>query len=95
MRIMTHGRHDKSFHDKATNSSSFEQNMDNSTRYDGKELYYEKVKESSEFTSKIEAELERLSLNMNVSNLEKRLFDLVEVSCVYLSIPLELYRWFY
>ena len=76
--------YDKSFHDRATNSSSLEQNMDNSTRYDGKESYYEKVKESSESMSKIvaelEAELERLDLNANVSNLERRLSELVEVS---------------
>ncbi|XP_021285617.1 uncharacterized protein LOC110417551 [Herrania umbratica] len=75
--------YDNSFHDRATNSCSLEQNIDNSTRYDGKELYYEKVKESSESISKIEAELEaeleRLGLNMNVSNMERRLSDLVEL----------------
>ncbi|XWS37272.1 hypothetical protein CRYUN_Cryun19dG0029100 [Craigia yunnanensis] len=76
-------KYDHSFHDRATNSSSHEQNIDNSTRYDGKESYYEKVEESSESMSKIEAELEaeleRLGLNMNVSNLERRLSDLVEL----------------
>ncbi|XWS47928.1 hypothetical protein CRYUN_Cryun13aG0028200 [Craigia yunnanensis] len=75
--------YDNSFHDRATNSSSLEQNIDNSPRYDGKESYYEKVEKSSESMSKIEAELEaeleRLGLNMNVSNLERRLSDLVEL----------------
>ncbi|XVF54428.1 hypothetical protein PTKIN_Ptkin05aG0179500 [Pterospermum kingtungense] len=74
---------DNSFHDRATNSSSLEQNMDNSTRYYGKEPYYEKVEERSESMSKIEAELEaeleRLGLNMNVSNLERRLSALNEL----------------
>ncbi|XVE54693.1 hypothetical protein DITRI_Ditri03aG0102500 [Diplodiscus trichospermus] len=74
---------DNFFHDRVTNPSSLEQNMDNSTRYDGKESYYEKVEESSEAMSKIEAELEaeleRLGLNMNVSNIERRLSDVVEL----------------
>ncbi|XVF08928.1 hypothetical protein REPUB_Repub07fG0046900 [Reevesia pubescens] len=75
--------YENSFHDRATNSSSLEQNLDNSTRYDGKESYYEKVEESSESMRKIEAELEaeleRLGLNMNVSNVERRLSDVVEL----------------
>ncbi|XVF11792.1 hypothetical protein REPUB_Repub08aG0058400 [Reevesia pubescens] len=75
--------YDNSFHDRATNSSSLEQNLDNSTRYGGKESYYEKVEESSESMSKIEAELEaeleRLALNMNVFYPERRLSDLVEL----------------
>ncbi|OMO53149.1 hypothetical protein CCACVL1_28851 [Corchorus capsularis] len=75
--------YDNSFHERATNSCSLEQNMDNSTRYDGKESYYEKVEENSESMSKIEAELEaeleRLGLNMNVSNVEKRLSDRLEL----------------
>ncbi|XP_022769263.1 uncharacterized protein LOC111312853 [Durio zibethinus] len=75
--------YDNSFHGRATNSSSLELNMDNLTRYDGKESYCEKVGESSESMSKIEAELaaelERLGLNMNVSNFERRLSDLVEL----------------
>lgn len=89
--------YDNSFHDRATNSCSLEQNIDNSTRYDGKELYYEKVKESSESMSKIEAELEaeleRLGLNMNVSNMERRLSDLVEVSLYLSRHSLELFGW--
>ncbi|KAB2053506.1 hypothetical protein ES319_A12G192500v1 [Gossypium barbadense] len=73
--------YDDSFHDRA--SSSVEQNFNNSKRCDGGESYYDKVGESSESMSQIEAELEaeleRLGLNMNVSNLERRLSDLDEL----------------
>ncbi|XVF49962.1 hypothetical protein PTKIN_Ptkin04bG0058400 [Pterospermum kingtungense] len=74
--------YDASSHDRPT-SSSFEKNMDSSTIYDGKESYYEKVEENlgsmSKIEAELEAELERLGLNMNVSNLERRLSDLVEL----------------
>ncbi|KAI9117198.1 hypothetical protein K1719_011364 [Acacia pycnantha] len=57
--------------------------MDNSPRDDCKELYDQKEEENSEPMSKIEAELEaeleRLGLNMNTSSLEKKLSELVEV----------------
>ncbi|KAB2073345.1 hypothetical protein ES319_A07G076500v1 [Gossypium barbadense] len=74
---------DNSFPDRAMNSSSLEQNTDNLTRFDGKESHHQKVEESPESMSKIEAELEaeleRLGLNMNVLNLEQRLPDLGEI----------------
>ncbi|KAJ8773136.1 hypothetical protein K2173_028313 [Erythroxylum novogranatense] len=57
--------------------------VDNSTVIHGKESYDEKLEESSESMRKIEAELEaeleRLGLNMNSSCLERRLSDLVEL----------------
>ncbi|TYI51921.1 hypothetical protein E1A91_D12G209400v1 [Gossypium mustelinum] len=72
--------YDDSFHDRV--SSSVEQNFNNSKRCYGGESYYDKVGESSESMSQIEAELEaeleRFGLNMNVSNLEGRLSDLDE-----------------
>ncbi|KAA3458356.1 pericentriolar material 1 protein [Gossypium australe] len=74
---------DNSFPDRAMNSSSLEQKTDNLTRFVGKESHHQKVEESPESMSKIEAELEaeleRLGLNMNVLNLEQRLPDLGEI----------------
>lgn len=74
--------YDDSFHDRG--SSSVEQNFDNSKRCYGGESYYDKVGESSESMSQIEAELgaelERLGLNMNGSNLDRKLSDLDEVT---------------
>jgi predicted DNA-binding transcriptional regulator len=58
--------------------------MDGSTKNDGKILYDLKAEESPEPMSKIEAELEaeleRLELNINASSLDRRLSGLVEVS---------------
>ena len=57
--------------------------MDNSPRIDSKESYHQKVEQSLESMSKIEAELEaeleRLGLDMNASSLEGKLSELVEV----------------
>lgn len=75
---------DNSFPERAMNLSSLEHDTDNLTKFDGKESYHQKVEERPESMSKIEAELEaeleRLGLNMNVLNLEQRLPDLGEVS---------------
>jgi hypothetical protein len=61
-----------------------ELHIDGSTKYDDKKPYDQKAEESSETMSKIEAELEaeleRLGLNINVSSLDRRLSDIVEVS---------------
>ncbi|GMI95241.1 hypothetical protein like AT5G61040 [Hibiscus trionum] len=75
--------YDISFPDRETNLSSLEINTNNLTRFDGKESYHQKAEESLESMSKIEAELEaeleRLGLNMNVPNSERRLPDLIEI----------------
>ncbi|GMI76783.1 hypothetical protein HRI_001347600 [Hibiscus trionum] len=75
--------YDNSFPDRETKLSSLEHNTDNLTRLNGEELYHQKVEESAESMSKIEAELEAelemLGLNMSVSNLERGLPDLVEM----------------
>ncbi|XP_039034379.1 uncharacterized protein LOC120170505 [Hibiscus syriacus] len=72
-----------SFPKRETNLSSLERNTDNLTRLDGEESNHQKVEESVEPMSKIEAELEaeleRLGLNMDVPNHERRLPDLVEI----------------
>ncbi|KAE8731116.1 Glycine-rich RNA-binding protein 3 [Hibiscus syriacus] len=47
--------------------------------YESEEPYHQKIEESVESLSKIEAELERLGLNMDVPNHERRLPDLVEI----------------
>ncbi|KAL6175426.1 hypothetical protein ACLB2K_052067 [Fragaria x ananassa] len=65
---------------RALNPFSPEQNID---KYDGRGSYEPKAEESSDSMSKIEAELEaeleRLGLNMNTSTLERRLTDLDEL----------------
>ncbi|KAL4324244.1 hypothetical protein GQ457_11G026930 [Hibiscus cannabinus] len=75
--------YDNSFLDGEMGLSSVERNTDNLTRFDGEEPYHQKVEESEECMSKIEAELEaeleRLGLNMSVPNLEHRLPDLIEI----------------
>lgn len=75
---------DNSIAERAPNTLSSEQNIDNSTRDDDKGLYLQKAEESSESMSKIEAELEaeleRLGLNMNASTLQRQLSNVVEVS---------------
>lgn len=67
---------------RASLSFSSEQNLDGSTMNDEKRFYNQKGVEDLESMSKIEAELEaeleRLELNMNSSSLERRLSDLVE-----------------
>lgn len=72
-------RSDKS----ASNSFCSQQNWDGSRKYCGKELLDQKAEEDTESVSKIEAELqaelERLELNMNSLSLERRLSSLVEV----------------
>lgn len=73
-----------SSHDRAPTVFFPELHMDGSTERDGKILYDQKAEESSEPMSKIEAELEaeleRLELNIDASSLDRRLSDLVEVS---------------
>ncbi|KAL4341168.1 hypothetical protein GQ457_08G036470 [Hibiscus cannabinus] len=68
--------YDNSFPDRETNLSSLEINSNNLTRSDGKESYDQKAEESLKSMSKIEAELEaeleRLGLNMNIPNPERR-----------------------
>ncbi|KAF7124574.1 hypothetical protein RHSIM_Rhsim12G0148200 [Rhododendron simsii] len=67
----------------ASNSFCSQQNWDGSRKYCGKELLDQKAEEDSESVSKIEAELqaelERLELNMNSLSLERRLSSLVEL----------------
>lgn len=74
---------DHSSYDREFNGFSSEKHMDNSPR-DCIELNDSKEEENSEPMSKIEAELEaeleRLGLNMNTSSLERKLSELVEVS---------------
>ncbi|KAF8408208.1 hypothetical protein HHK36_007352 [Tetracentron sinense] len=71
-----------SLQNSAPNAISPEQELDESTKHDTKEPDDQKA-ENSESMSKIEAELEaeleRLELNMNASSLEKRLSGLVEI----------------
>ncbi|KAK8497912.1 hypothetical protein V6N13_026804 [Hibiscus sabdariffa] len=75
--------YDISFPDRETNLSSLEINTNNLTRFDGKESYHQKAEESLKSMSKIEAELEaeleRLGLNMNIPNPERRPPDLTEL----------------
>lgn len=70
---------------RALNPFSPEQNID---KYDGRGSYEQKAEESSESMRKIEAELEaeleRLGLNMNTSTLERRLTDLDEVRNLFI-----------
>lgn len=75
-----------------------EQNINSPTKCDGKDSYFQKADESSESMSKIEAELEaeleRLGLNVNASTLERRLSDLVEVSIhTYFHIHTLILHW--
>lgn len=74
---------DHSFNDKELNEFSPEKHMDNSPKFDSKDSYHQKLEEGSESMSKIEAELEaeleRLGLDMNASSLEKKLSELVEL----------------
>ncbi|KAA8542548.1 hypothetical protein F0562_023700 [Nyssa sinensis] len=71
------------YNSRAPHSCSPEQNLGESTKCDVKELHNQKAQEYSESMSKIEAELEaeleRLELNMNSSSLEGKLSDLVEL----------------
>ncbi|KAF8399596.1 hypothetical protein HHK36_015465 [Tetracentron sinense] len=73
---------DSSFHNRESNVFSPEQELDESTKYDNNETDGQKA-ENSESMSKIEAELEaeleRLELNMNASSLERRLSALIEI----------------
>lgn len=82
---------DHSFNDKELNELSPEKHMENSPRIDYKEESYDKKEEhSSDSMSKIEAELEaeleRLGLDMNASSLERKLSELVEVS-INVTLP--------
>ncbi|XP_019463105.1 PREDICTED: uncharacterized protein LOC109361995 isoform X2 [Lupinus angustifolius] len=74
--------HDHFFFDKNLTGLSPEKHVDNSPVIDGKKSYNQEKEESSESMSKIEAELEaefeRLGLNMNESSLDRRLSELVQ-----------------
>ncbi|PON69700.1 hypothetical protein TorRG33x02_258910 [Trema orientale] len=74
---------DNSIAERVLNTVSSEHNIDSSTRYDDRGSYLQKAEESSESMSKIEAELEaeleRLGLDMNATTLQKRLSDVVEL----------------
>ncbi|XP_061364956.1 uncharacterized protein LOC133308351 [Gastrolobium bilobum] len=74
---------DHSFCDKELNGFYAEQHMDNSPIIDCKKSYDQKEEESSDAMSKIEAELEaeleRLGLNMNESSQERTLSELLEL----------------
>ncbi|XP_057474613.1 uncharacterized protein LOC130762793 [Actinidia eriantha] len=78
----------RSYNKSAPHSSSPQQNLDRLTTYDVKELPDGKADEDSASMSKIEAELEaeleRLELNMNSSTLEGRLSDLVELDADFI-----------
>uniref|UniRef100_A0A5B6Z8V8 Uncharacterized protein n=1 Tax=Davidia involucrata TaxID=16924 RepID=A0A5B6Z8V8_DAVIN len=72
------------YNNRAPHAFSLEQNLGESTKCDVNELHDKKAEEYLESMSKIEAELEaeleRLELNMNSSSLEGKLSDRVEVS---------------
>lgn len=74
-----------SFHERAQLYPM--QNADDSTNYN--DTSYDRADESSEHMSKIEAELEaeleRLGLNMHASGTERRFSDLVEVTLCFLK----------
>ncbi|GAU12722.1 hypothetical protein TSUD_122140 [Trifolium subterraneum] len=74
---------DHSFSGKELHEFSPEKHIDSSPRIDSKESFDKKEEQSSESMSKIEAELEaeleRLGLDMNVSNLDRKLSELVEI----------------
>ncbi|KAK2387771.1 protein POLAR LOCALIZATION DURING ASYMMETRIC DIVISION AND REDISTRIBUTION [Trifolium repens] len=74
---------DHSFSGKELHEFSPEKHVDSSPRIDCKESYDKKEEQSSESMSKIEAELEaeleRLGLDMNVSSLDRKLSELVEI----------------
>lgn len=78
------GTSDHSFCDKELNGFSPEKHTDNSPVPDCTKSYDQKEEESSESVRRIEAELEaeleRLGLNMNESSPERPLSELVEVS---------------
>ncbi|KAL1334234.1 hypothetical protein HN51_063122 [Arachis hypogaea] len=80
---------DHSFCDKELNGFSPEKHTDNSPITNLKKIYDEKEDENSECMSKIEAELEaeleRLGLNMNESSLDRRLSELVEVDADFVA----------
>lgn len=75
---------DHSFNGKELHEFSPEKHIDSSPRVERKESYDKKEEQSSESMSKIEAELEaeleRLGLDMNASSLDRKLSELVEVS---------------
>ncbi|XP_062116711.1 uncharacterized protein LOC133830691 [Humulus lupulus] len=75
--------YDYSTSERAPNTLFSEQNIDGPTEDDGRDSYLQKAEESSESMSKIEAELEaeleRLGLNVNPSTQQRRLSDVVEL----------------
>lgn len=79
---------DHSSYDKELNEFSPEKHVDNSPKIYSKESHHQKVEHSSESMSKIEAELEaeleRLGLDMNASSLERKLSELVEVRLMFI-----------
>ena len=79
---------DRFFSNRVPTSFSSEQELE-SLNYDSKRIDYPKPTENSESMSQIEAELqaelERLELNINASSLETRFSDLAEVSLNFSS----------
>jgi hypothetical protein len=77
---------DNSFQYRASNPHLLIQNVNDSMNNIGAVSYNENTEQSPESMSKIEAELEaeleRLGLNMNPSGPPRRLSELVEVSCL-------------
>ena len=76
--------YDYSISERAPNTIFSEQNIDGPIEDDGRDSNLQKANESSESMSKIEAELEaeleRLGLNINAPPQQRRLSDVVEVS---------------
>lgn len=74
---------DNSFNGNMPKHFCLEQSKDNLAKHGGKKSYDKNAEESIESMSKIEAELEaeleRMGLNMNSSSLERRLSDFVEL----------------
>ncbi|KAL5544621.1 hypothetical protein UlMin_008405 [Ulmus minor] len=70
-------------YEKTPKAFTYEQNIDSSARYDDGDSYNQKVDETSESLSKIEAELEaeleRLGLSVNAPTLARRWSGIVEV----------------
>ncbi|KAK1550338.1 hypothetical protein Q3G72_017482 [Acer saccharum] len=72
---------DNSFHDSEPICFFPEKNVDKSRKHDDEEICDEKAESDSmsKIEAELEAELERMGLNINASSLERRLSDFVEL----------------
>ncbi|KAK4850159.1 hypothetical protein QYF36_004296 [Acer negundo] len=72
---------DNSFHDSEPMCFFPEKNVDKSRKHDDEEICDEKAESDSmsKIEAELEAELERMGLNINASSLERRLSDFVEL----------------